>query len=60
MRSSEILGKSEPSQHHVSNQQQSSGLASAIPMRPITINIKQDVEAHGDGRSDSDLNFDQK
>lgn len=35
----------------------------SIPMRPITISIKQDVEAHGDqadGRSDTEINFDQK
>ena len=25
----------------------------SIPMRPIAINIRKDVEAHGDGRSEN-------
>ena len=32
----------------------------SIPMRPINVSIKRDVEAHGDGRSESDVALDQK
>lgn len=47
------------SQHQISDHAPQNTFGS-IPMRPIAVNIKKDVEAHGDGRSDTDVALDQK
>lgn len=58
LRSSEALSMSKSSQQRSDHAPQHT--FGSIPMRPIAVNIKRDVEAHGDGRSDSDVVLDQK
>ncbi|KAF7795068.1 hypothetical protein EIP86_006212 [Pleurotus ostreatoroseus] len=51
-RSSDKLSLSRSSQQATSAEAQVATIGS-IPMRPIAINIRKDVEAHGDGRSEN-------